>query len=50
MMEEKRACYDFHVDMREDKWSGKQKLYQCSTSELPEYLIQNKEEYKKWFD
>ena len=50
MMEEKRACYDFHVDMRADKWSGKQKLYNCDTSELPNYLIKNQEKYSSWFD
>ena len=50
MMDEKRACYDFHVDMRGDKWSGKQKLYNCDTNELPKYLIKNKEKYSSWFD
>ena len=39
MINNKRACYDFHVDMRDDKWAGKQKLYRCETSELPKYLI-----------
>ena len=50
MINNKRAFYDFHVDMRENKWAGKQKLYKCEISELPEYLINNKEKYLLWID
>ena len=50
MMLKNRAVYDFHVDMRSNKWTGKQKLYKCDISELPEYLLQNKEKYSLWMD
>jgi len=50
MVLNKRAVYDFHVDMRSNKWTGKQKLYKCDLSELPEYLLQNKEKYALWMD
>ena len=50
MVNNKRACYDFHVDMRGDKWTGKQKLYKCETSDLPKYLINNRNKYSSWFD
>ena len=50
MVTDKRAFYDFHVDMRSNKWSGKAKLYKCEISELPKYLINNQKKYSIWFD
>ena len=50
MVDEKRACYDFDADMKSDKWSGKQKLSKSDLSEMPKYIIENKNKYSKWLD
>ena len=50
MINNKRACYDFHADMRDSKWSGIQKLQKCELSELPKYLINNKDKYSTWLE
>ena len=48
MIKENVAVYDYHVDMRENKWSGEKKLKITDKLELPEYLQQNIENYKEW--
>ena len=50
MMNDKRACYDFDIDMRGNKWTGKQKLYKCDMAALPKYLSDNKHKYSTWLD
>ena len=45
---ELKAIYDYHSDMRDYKWSGKEKLEKCDISELPEYLVKNKDKYSIW--
>ena len=50
MVNENRAIYDYHADMKESKWSGKEKLTKCDLSELPKYISDNKEKYLKWLD
>ena len=48
MVKEQKAIYDYHSDMRDYKWSGKEKLEKCDISELPEYLVKNKDKYSIW--
>ena len=48
MIKENVAVYDYHVDMRENKWRGEKKLKTTDKLELPEYLQQNIENYKEW--
>ena len=50
MINNKRACYDFHVDMKSSKWTGAQKLQKCELPELPKYLINNKDKYSIWLE
>ena len=48
MVNEQKAIYDYDSDMRDYKWSGKIKLETCGISELPDYLINNKNKYSAW--
>ena len=41
MVNNKKAVYDYHADMRSSKWSGKEALSKCELSELPKFLIKN---------
>ena len=50
MVNNKRAVYDYHADMKNSKWSGEEKLSKCDFSELPTYLRNNKERYSRWID
>ena len=50
MVNENRAIYDYHADMRESKWSGKEKLIKCDLSELPKYIINNRNKYSNWLE
>ena len=50
MINENRAIYDYHADMKESKWTGKQILKKCSLLEMPKYLVNNKKKYESWFD
>ena len=48
MIKENRAVYDYSADMRSSKWSGNKKLIKTDFSEMPEYIINNKEKFKDW--
>ena len=50
MVNNKKAVYDYHADMRSSKWAGKEILSKCDLSELPEYLINNVNKYSSWID
>ena len=50
MVQNKKAVYDYHADMRSSKWSGKEKLEKCDLSELPEYIVNNKDKYSNWLE
>ena len=50
LIEEKRVMYDHNVDQRSYKWSGKSILKTLPISELPEYIIENKQSLQKWLD
>ena len=50
MVNNKRAVYDYHADMKSSKWSGKEKLTKCELSELPNYLKKNRHHYSGWLD
>ena len=45
MVNSNRAIYDYHADMRESKWSSKEKLQKCDLSQLPDYLVKNQDKY-----
>jgi len=48
MVNNQKALYDYHSDMRDYKWSGKEKLEKCDFSELPEHISNNKDKYSAW--
>ncbi len=50
MINNKRAVYDYHADMRGYKWSGKEVLNKCNLSELPEYINNNINKYSNWIE
>jgi len=50
MVENKTAVYDYHADMKESKWSGKEKLTKCELDELPKFLNLNSKIYSDWIE
>ena len=50
MINNKRAVYDYHADMKGYKWSGKEMLNKCNLSELPEYINNNINKYSNWIE
>ena len=50
LIKEKKVMYDHNVDRRGYKWSGKSTLQTLPISELPEYIIENKQNLQKWLD
>jgi hypothetical protein len=50
LIKEKRVMYDHNVDQRGYKWSGKSTLQTLPISELPEYIIENKQNLQNWLD
>tara|TARA_E500000331_G_scaffold50783_1_gene43920 strand:- start:760 stop:1650 length:891 start_codon:yes stop_codon:yes gene_type:complete len=50
MIDNGKAIYDYHADMRESKWSGNEKLKKILLTELPIYIQKNINKYKKWID
>ena len=51
LISEKKIMYDHSLGQEnKDKWGGKSKLETIDSSELPEYIMQNKNRYKEWLD
>ena len=50
MIKEKRVIYDYKVDQKKYKWSGKSVLKKINTSLLPKYISSNLNSYKEWLD
>ena len=50
LIKEKRVMYDHNVDQTAYKWSGKSILKNLPITELPEYIIENKQSLQKWLD
>ena len=50
LVNDKRAIYDYHADMKTSKWSGKELLLKCDLIELPIYLQKNLKKYSAWLD
>ena len=48
MIRENKAVYDYHVDMKENKWKGEKKLKIMDNSLLPAYIRLNLDKYKNW--
>ena len=48
LINERRIIYDYKVDQKEYKWSGKSKLKKANTQILPEYVSSNLNYYKDW--
>ena len=42
--------YDLKVDMKKSKFDGKSSLVKLENNYLPDYLLENKDKYKKWFE
>ena len=47
---EKRIIYDYKVDQKKFKWSGKSKLEKMDSSLLPSYVYNNLGKYSEWLD
>jgi beta-1,4-mannosyl-glycoprotein beta-1,4-N-acetylglucosaminyltransferase len=50
LIKEKRIIYDYKVDQKKYKWSGKSTLKKVSADILPEYISSNLKYYKEWLD
>ena len=50
IMENKRAIYDLTLDKRQNKIGTGSKLIKFEFDDLPEYIKNNKENYKNWLD
>ena len=47
---EKKIIYDYFADKRASKINNGGKLEKLNFTELPEYIIINKDKYKEWID
>ena len=47
---EKRVIYDYNVDQKEFKWSGRSTLKKLETKFLPSYVSKNLHKYSDWLD
>ena len=47
---EKRVIYDYKVDQKEFKWSGRSTLKKLETKFLPSYVSKNLHKYSDWLD
>ena len=50
MIQNKKIIYDYAVDQRSYKWSGKEYLKKVNLSEMPDYLIKNSNKFIQWLD
>ncbi len=50
LISERKVVYDYKVDQKEFKWSGKSTLKKIDANHLPDYIIKNKEMFKQWLD
>lgn len=50
LIKEKKISYSHQADKKEEKWKSSISLIKVKNSELPNYLIENKEKYSKFFD
>tara|TARA_B100001123_G_scaffold428387_1_gene545223 strand:- start:203 stop:985 length:783 start_codon:yes stop_codon:yes gene_type:complete len=51
LMNEKKIMYDHTADKKNDnKWGDGEKLKTVNISEMPKYIINNVDKYKKWLD
>ena len=47
---EKRVIYDYKVDQKEFKWSGKSMLKKIDLDLLPDYISNNEKIFREWLD
>ena len=47
---EKRVIYDYNVDQKGFKWSGRSTLKKLETKSLPSYVSKNLHKYSDWLD
>ena len=47
---EKKVIYDYNVDQKEFKWSGRSTLKKLETKFLPSYVSKNLHKYSDWLD
>ncbi len=50
IINDKRVIYDYKVDQKDFKWSGKSTLKKIDLSLLPEYISKNEKVFKDWLD
>ena len=50
LINDKRVIYDYKVDQKEFKWSGKSTLKKIDLNLLPDYISKNNEKFKEWLD
>ena len=48
MIKDNLAVYDYHVDMKKNKWKGEKKLKITDNIYLPKYVQDNLDKYKGW--
>ena len=48
MIKDNLAVYDYHVDMKKNKWKGEKKLKITDNINLPKYVQDNLDKYKGW--
>ena len=50
IIEEKKVMYNHNVDKKNNKWGASVSLIKVPDTELPEYIIQNREKYSNFLD
>ena len=50
IINDKKVFYDHNADKRDSKWSASISLIKAYESELPSYLLQNKQKYSEFLD
>jgi beta-1,4-mannosyl-glycoprotein beta-1,4-N-acetylglucosaminyltransferase len=50
IINDKKVFYDHNADKRDNKWSASISLIKAYESELPSYLLQNKQKYSEFLD
>ena len=50
LIKEKRIIYDYKVDQKEFKWSGKSILKKIEFNLLPDYIFKNRKKFAEWLD
>ena len=50
LIKEKRVMYKHKLDKKDSKWGDGEKLQKTHMNEMPKYIYENEEKYKKWLE